>query len=310
MATVLERALVNTATTEQRFRARQPVRNAANVAFQTGQWNRVDTPARLQQRLDRLDVPAPIAQELLAGNAPSAQAVAQLSPGDQLGLERVIGDNDMVGSAFLELGVLRVKPVCRIRVNDAAGNPLGMGTGCLVGPGLLLTNHHVLESADEAAKSLAEFNFQLDVNGQHVQVNVFRIRPDVFFRTDVQFDFTVVAVDPKATNGTELASFGYVQLIESTGKVVNKEAINIIQHPEGQEKQYALRENRLVDVLDDFLHYETDTAPGSSGSPLFSDQWELVGLHHSGVPKKDAAGNILTRDGRIWASSMGESAID
>ena len=71
----------------------------------------------------------------------------------------------------------------------------------------------------------------------------------------------------------------------------------IIQHPSGERKQLALRENQVVDVLDNFLHYRTDTSPGSSGSPVFNDQWEIVALHHSGVPKKDAQGRILTKDG-------------
>ncbi|MBW3542890.1 MAG: endonuclease [Planctomycetes bacterium] len=59
-----------------------------------------------------------------------------------------------------------------------------------------------------------------------------------------------------------------------------------------------------------FLHYETDTAPGSSGSPVFNDQWEVVGLHHSGVPKRDSAGRILARDGSVWRSESGEHQID
>ena len=46
----------------------------------------------------------------------------------------------------------------------------------------------------------------------------------------------------------------------------------------------ALRDNRIVDVFDEFLHYEADTQPGSSGSPVFNDQWELVALHHASVP--------------------------
>jgi endonuclease G len=65
----------------------------------------------------------------------------------------------------------------------------------------------------------------------------------------------------------------------------------------------------VVDVLDNFLHYRTDTSPGSSGSPVFNDQWEIVALHHSGVPKKDAQGRILTRDGRVWNKSISESQI-
>ena len=46
--------------------------------------------------------------------------------------------------------------------------------------------------------------------------------------------------------------------------------VNIIQHPNGERKQLALRQNNIIDMLDDFLQYETDTAPGSSGSPTFS----------------------------------------
>jgi hypothetical protein len=62
--------------------------------------------------------------------------------------------------------------------------------------------------------------------------------------------------------------------------------------------------------LEDFLHYHTDTAPGSSGSPVFNDQWEVVGLHHSGVPRRDEQGRILTRDGTLWQPDMGEHRID
>src|SRR5262249_8566329 len=59
-----------------------------------------------------------------------------------------------------------------------------------------------------------------------------------------------------------------------------------------------------------FLHYKTDTAPGSSGAPLFNDRWEVVGLHHSGVPRKNAAGQILAVDGQVWHPEMGEQRID
>ena len=88
------------------------------------------------------------------------------------------------------------------------------------------------------------------------------------------------------------------------------ECLNIIQHPNGELKQVALRENQLKDILPQFLHYHTDTAPGSSGSPVFNDQWELVALHHSGVPRTDGQGRYLTRDGAVWEPSMGEQRID
>jgi V8-like Glu-specific endopeptidase len=70
------------------------------------------------------------------------------------------------------------------------------------------------------------------------------------------------------------------------------EFVNIIQHPSGhQPKALALCDNQLVDVLDSCLHYQTDTAPGSSGAPVYNDQWEVIALHHSGA-RRDEAGHI------------------
>ena len=33
------------------------------------------------------------------------------------------------------------------------------------------------------------------------------------------------------------------------------------------------------------LRYRTNTDPGSSGSPVFSMDWDIVALHHYGDPK-------------------------
>lgn len=93
-------------------------------------------------------------------------------------------------------------------------------------------------------------------------------------------------------DGGDLGPFGWNRLIEVEGKAVVGDCLSIIQHPGGELKQLALRENELVDVLEFHLHYLTDTGRGSSGSPVFNDQWEVVALHHSGVPKREN-GNIV-----------------
>jgi endonuclease G, mitochondrial len=60
--------------------------------------------------------------------------------------------------------------------------------------------------------------------------------------------------------------------------------VNIVGHPDARPKEIALRDNGLLNQLENFLHYKTDTEPGNSGSPVFNDQWEVVALHHAGVP--------------------------
>src|SRR5262249_33877165 len=50
-------------------------------------------------------------------------------------------------------------------------------------------------------------------------------------------------------------------------------------------------------ITDNTIWYQTDTAQGSSGSPVFNDQWQPVALHHMGVAKKNASGEYIDKNG-------------
>ena len=225
-------------------------------------------------------------------------------------LERVIGTNDLMSVTFLERAVRAGRSVGRVRIRGVNGQLVGFGTGSLVSPRLMLTNNHVLGSPAEAAASQVEFNFQDGIDGGSATPVLFNLRSSDFFLTDPELDYSLVAVAPESADSAHsLAEFGFSRLIEEEGKAIIGEFLNIIQHPNGEPKQVALRENELIDVLELFLHYHTDTAPGSSGSPVYNDQWELVALHHSGVPKRNGQGQILTIDNTVWTPSMGEHRI-
>jgi endonuclease I/V8-like Glu-specific endopeptidase len=297
--------------TEERYQQRTAPRDEAKKKFEAGKILEADTAERVEKRLNRLQLDRDTAESWLDRGlsfAPIATAT-EVAGRDDITLERILGASDLMGVSFLELGVLTSRTVARIHIHDSVGRSVGYGTGFMVSPRLLLTNNHVLTDEQEASYSLAEFNYQTGLQGQPLQSVFFALSPSDFFVTDRDLDYTLVAARPRAADGTELAAFGWTRLIEEEGKIIKGEYVNIIQHPNGELKQLALRANQLVDVLDDFLHYETDTAPGSSGSPAYNDQWEVVALHHSGVPKRDRDGNILTRDDRLWLKWMGEHRI-
>ena len=74
--------------------------------------------------------------------------------------------------------------------------------------------------------------------------------------------------------------------------------LNIIQHPRGRPKD---RSNQVVDITNIDVFYTTDTEPGSSGSAVFNDNWELVAIHKgwSHSAKHEGYANRGTKMGRI-----------
>jgi endonuclease G len=127
--------------------------------------------------------------------------------------------------------------------------------------------------------------------------------PSRIFITDEKLDFTVIAVSDFSDRGRRIIDYPWMKLMADIGKTDVGDSVNIIQHPRGGLKQIAFRENKVIAIPQgqpQFLYYTTDTEPGSSGSPCFNDQWELVALHHSGVPEMDAQKNLLKKDHTVW----------
>jgi V8-like Glu-specific endopeptidase len=60
-------------------------------------------------------------------------------------------------------------------------------------------------------------------------------------------------------------------------------ALNVIQHPRGQPKRFAIRNNLAVDADATVIRYYTDTDHGSSGSPVCDDAWTVVALHRGAM---------------------------
>ena len=97
-----------------------------------------------------------------------------------------------------------------------------------------------------------------------------------FFHNDKELDYAIVRV-----NGAPGDLYGFVNLAKRVEPTVN-DFVSIIQHPQGGPKKIAFTDNKVSAVFDDLVQYSTDTEPGSSGSPVFNQDWEIVGLHHRG----------------------------
>ncbi len=194
-------------------------------------------------------------------------------------LEKISEEIDFLPVAFLTDGAMRSRAVCRMVVPSILGRSLG--TGFLITPNLIMTNNHVVSSLEEAREATAEFQFESDLSPI-----VVALRPDRFFMTHVELDFTIVACD-----GRGISDITPIPLLRNPALVTRHEQVNIIQHPRGRKKEVALHNNKVTRVMDKVIRYSTDTEPGSSGSPVFNNNWDLVALHHAGFNENGTVSN-------------------
>jgi len=211
------------------------------------------------------------------------------------GAERLVieGVDTLLGIAFLAVGLERGRSVCRITSTFAGG--ASHGTASLVGPDLLLTNHHVLhdwDDADRPAKFVeAWFDYELDAAGATRQMSI--VACDATTITgDRNHDWAVVRL---AANAPTTAA-----VLDLTGAEPPRtdDYVFIIQHPDGGPKMIGLSHNLVRHIDNDVLQYWTDTKAGSSGSPVFNNRWEVVGLHHRWVQASEGESISYRNQGR------------
>lgn len=270
-----------------RWQERQENRDATTSNLESVGVGSVETAERLGRRLERLrETPV----------APKAPVELEGS----FTLERVIGKPNFQDIAFIETGLAVAAFVGRVEIFTSPGVPGGFGTGFMVSPRLMLTNNHVLDRLATARHSRFRLDYQLDSQKNELPSALFSLEPDTFFLTDRRLDYSLVAVASHSAEGRDIADYAWCRLLDREVTALIGDPLNIIQHPMGRHKEIVTRENELVDLPSPFAHYVTDTEPGSSGSPVFNDQWEVVALHHSGVPDMDENGNFLKTDGTPW----------
>jgi len=186
-------------------------------------------------------------------------------------LEKIMGkQSTLLPISFLEVGLQQARSVARVR------RPAGeLGSGFLTVDNVFVTNHHVIENKLQAREATLQFNYQQTATGLDLEPVDFNLDPESGFATSESDDWTLVRV-----KGEVNSTWGAIRL--QAIDIRQDERVNIIQHPSGGPKQIALYHNVVTYVDTTRVQYLTDTLPGSSGSPVFNDKWQVVALHHSG----------------------------
>lgn len=201
-------------------------------------------------------------------------------------LEKILGTEGTVSFQWYLLGLERCRAVAQVRT--ATGE--GFGTGFLIRGGdllpalggelLLLTNAHVV--SDDPAVQASEgslppedaviiFEALPTAAGQR-----FRAAELLWTSPPDDLDATLLRLDPPITDLDPYSISKALPVLDG------KQKTYIIGHPGGRSLSLSLQDNLLLDYDDRRLHYRTPTEGGSSGSPVFNQQWKLIGLHHAG----------------------------
>ena len=229
-------------------------------------------------------------------------------------LERILQGNELTDISYLAQGIICSKSVARIIIKKG-GRLVGYGTGSLIAPGVLLTNHHVLPDFEYVQESTAQFRYERDIYGNELNPIDFKLKitPEPILCKDL--DIALVGVELISADHRGLDQFRWLKLNPQPKKAFIGEYLTIIQHPNGEHKQICVRENKLLKYLDNspYIWYQTDTVGGSSGSPVFNNSWEVVALHHSSAPQTKRINGkdvYVAKNGKVWTPDMGDDQIN
>jgi V8-like Glu-specific endopeptidase len=197
-------------------------------------------------------------------------------------LERVLGTVRYRSLTWFRTGMERCRAVARIETLTEDG----VGTGFVVDglalhPALpdrvLVTNGHVVPEGLDPRESVVVFH-GLDGSGATTRHRVVR-RWWYAPSATPGLDTSLLEIDDCPP---EVVPVPLAAQLPNLGATDQPRAY-LIGHPRGlAQPQFTLQDNVLLDYDDVRLHYRSPTEPGSSGSPVFDSQWQLIGLHHAG----------------------------
>jgi endonuclease G len=213
-----------------------------------------------------------------------------MGPAAASGIERLLAKvTTLLDISFLAKAVRVAPAVARLRVSFGMADY--HGTAFRVGPRLLLTNHHVLhdwKNGDKKPQAIAVwFDYELDAKGDLKKILELPADPDSIIG-DKEHDWAVVRTKEDIPD-----AYPILQL-EAKLPPAKDDRVYIIQHPNGGPKQIGLHRSLVSHVDSDVIQYLTDTENGSSGSPVFNERWEVVGLHHKWVELQENQGDEAT----------------
>jgi hypothetical protein len=246
-------------------------------------YNLVRAPDDVADLRGRFQIPQPLATGPYKHNASIGPTLDWAGPVDEVTLQSwLTPPPDFLDVALLRKAVDRARSVCRIEV-AATGES---GTGVLIDDDLVLTNYHVVtkdpallqRNAESTILRFGAFTATIASAAKGQEVTLHATAPVVETSPTSQYDFVLLRTNKAIASASDICPTPILARAPDL-----RSALYILQHPEGGPMKLALSNNGVtwVDPAKGRVQYVTCTAGGSSGSPCFDANWNLVALHHA-----------------------------
>jgi hypothetical protein len=212
-------------------------------------------------------------------------------------LERIIsGDSDFSATrVFAQAFMRRCRQVCRIEHGERGP----IGSGCLVGPDLVLTNWHVKDGIGDAGSALVRFDYATEGATETVGRTCGLAARDWLVDESLPSPRELGRAEGPDEPTPDLLDFALLRLNESVGLDVSDSEqrgwvtefssdcalttkLMVLQHPRGRPMQLSMGQVTRVNDAGTRIYYSASTEPGSSGGPCFDQQMRLIAVHHAG----------------------------
>lgn len=189
--------------------------------------------------------------------------------------------------------------VCQVMVGDCPG------TGFLIAPDVVMTNHHVIEPVLQGKLPPTSISLYFDlkrrVDGAAVEpLAHYLLAEDWLLACSPEpaqqqtpaaacadsLDYALLRVD--GVPGDAMVGNrprGFVGIPVAAHEFKPRAPLIIVQHPGGRVMKIAIDTQGVIGVnsTGTRVRYRTNTQPGSSGAPCFNLRLELVALHRAGA---------------------------
>ena len=252
-------------------------------------------------QLDERDAPGTAVLRIIQGRLGELGGELVISPWTALVRTRTLQHQAQLGAEstravqWLDRMSQRAKSVARVFKDT---DPTVSGTGFLVreaelgadwGEGLVLvTNEHVLSGGDHGIPvRLARVEFTHALPGQ-----IFEVREVLCW--DAERDVSVCAVAGISGAAPSGLPVGRGRDLRQADPKL-KTRLYVVGHPRGGALSISLFDNQMIDLAEDDGHvrYRSPTQEGSSGSPVLSEQLEVVAVHHATRTDREANQGVL-----------------